>query len=330
MYLGENHVRNYPDNLSRNIGNLTDSAYFGKNEIIESYSAPDFRFASRIMINENYSVKLSYNQLRQYLFLMSNTIAVSPTDKWKLADNNLKPMKGQQFSIGLYNSRNKYNISVEAYYKLTENFIEYKNGANLIVNQYPETDILQGDMNSYGVEFMIKKSRGRFNGWFNYTYSRAFVKMDSEHTEEIINGGDWFNSNYDKPHAANLVMNYRFSRRFSVSTNLVYSTGRPVTYPVGAYEINDTYYPIYSERNEYRIPDYFRMDLSVKVEGNLASRKLAHGTWIFSIYNLTGRKNAYSVYFKTEKGQMNAYKLSIFGTPIVSLTYSFKLGNYAN
>ena len=331
LYLGPNDVKLYADDEIKSLENIVDTVSYSKNKIIESYSAPDIRVAARYILNDNLSVKFSFNQLKQYLLMLSNTIAISPTDKWKLSDSNIKPMDGNQYSLGIYSSvySGKYDFSVETYYKTVNNLLEYKNGANLVVNETPEIDVLQGILNTYGAEFMIKKTFGKFNGWINYTYSRSFVTVDSKHEEEKVNSGEAYPSNYDKPHALNLVANYKFSRRLSISSNVVYSTGRPITYPVGNYFQGNLRLPLYSKRNEYRIPDYFRVDFSLKLEGTLASKKFAHSMWIFSVYNLTGRKNAYSVYFKTEEEGLKGYKLSIFGAPIVSLTYSFKLGNYA-
>jgi|WetSurSiteA1Bulk_404760.scaffolds.fasta_scaffold00370_5 hypothetical protein len=331
LYLGPQQVRIYSDG-PKSPESIVDTAVYASNEIAKNYGAPDLRLAARYVIKDNFSVKMSFSQLRQYLFMLSNTIAIAPTDKWKLSDNNIKPMSGNQYSLGLYNSilGGKLDLSVEAYYKTVKNLVEYKDGANLSVNVTPEAEILQGDLRSYGIEFMISKPKGRFNGWLNYTYSRAIVTIDSPEPEARINNGESYPSNYDKPHALNIVANYKFSRRISVSSNIVYSTGHPITYPVGFFYQDNIKVPLYSKRNEYRIPDYFRMDFSVKLEGNLAARKFAHGTWIFSVYNLTGRKNAYSVYFKNVDELLQGYKLSVFGVPIVSLTYSFKLGNYAN
>ena len=332
QYLGPNDVKEYDANEPKSIENIVDTVSYSNNQVIESFGAPDFRIAARYILADNLSIKFSFNQLKQYLLMLTNTIAISPTDKWKLSDNNIEPMSGDQYSFGIYSSifNGQYNISVETYYKTAQNLVEYRDGANLVVNETPEIDILQGDLNTYGAEFMIKKTYGRLNGWLNYTYSRSLVTVNSEEPEERINDGEAYPSNYDKPHAVNLVANYKFSRRFSLSSNVVYSTGRPITYPVGNFFQGDLRLPLYSKRNEYRIPDYFRVDFSLKLEGTLASKKFAHSTWIFSVYNLTGRKNAYSVYFKSEESVLQGYKLSIFGVPIVSLTYSFKLGNYAN
>ena len=208
--------------------------------------------------------------------------------------------------------------------------IEYKNNTNLLINKIPETDILQGNLNSYGAECMLKKISGKFNGWVSYTYSRAIVKVDGERVDEKINFGKAYPANYDKPHALNLVANYKLSHRVSVSSNIVYSTGRPITFPAAVYYQQGIPIIHYSGRNEYRIPDYFRVDISVNVEGNLKSKKFKHSSWNFSVYNLLGRDNPYSVYFKQESWLINGYQLSIFGSPIFSLTYNFKLGSYEN
>ena len=189
------------------------------------------------------------------------------------------------------------------------------------MNDKIETVLLEGRGKAYGIELMVKKPMGKLNGWISYTYSRVFYRVDGTAPEEKINDGAWFPANHDKPHDFSLVQNFRFSRRFSISNNLVYSTGRPITYPVGKWG-NDLLY--YSKRNEYRIPDYFRWDFSANLDGNLKSKKLAHGSWSLSVYNVTGRFNVYSVYFKTEQGQVKGYMLSVFARPVMTLSYNFR------
>lgn len=331
-YLGEHQVFTYEPNMPLLENTIEDTLNFSDNEIVKSYQDLDFRIAAKYMLGSNASVKASYNRMHQYAFMLSNSIAISPTDKWKLCDYHIEPLEGDQYSIGLFTNffNNAIEFSAEAYMKKVKNLVEYKDGANLEVNTVPETEVLQGNLDAYGFEIMLKKPYGRFNGWVNYTYSSAKVLVDNAQPEEQINFGLEYPANYDKPHAVNLVLNYKFTRRVSVSANAVYSTGRPITYPTGIYYLNETQFMHYSKRNEYRIPDYFRLDMAVKIEGNLKSDKLAHGTWLFSVYNLTGRDNAYSVYFKSESGYVNGYKLSIFAVPIFSVSYNFKLGNYAD
>ncbi len=329
--LGEATVFEYMEGKPRTPGNITDTLYFSNNQVAQTYSGLDYRVGVTYLINPDMSVKASYNRLHQYIFMLSNTIALSPTDKWKLADFNIGPMAGDQFSVGYYANlgrKRMYEISIEAYYKKVNNLVEYKDGANLLVNEYPEQDIIQGKLDSYGIELMLKKTYGRLNGWVNYTYARSLVSAVDDKTGDFNNFGLEYPANWDKPHAFNLVVNYKLSKRLSVSTDVVYSTGRPVTYPTAIYYQDGQPVLHYSLRNEYRLPDYFRVDASVILEGNLKKKKFLHGSWIFSVYNLTGRKNAYSVYFTSEGGHIQSYKLSIFGVPIFSLTYDFKLGNY--
>jgi hypothetical protein len=171
---------------------------------------------------------------------------------------------------------------------------------------------------------MLKKSAGKVNGWISYTYSRSFLKTTGAYGAETVNNNQYYASNYDKPHSINFISNYKFSRRFNVSWNVVYSTGRPITIPIAKYTIEGTERVLYGPRNEHRIPDYFRSDISINIEGNHKVRKLAHSSWTLAIYNVTGRANAYSVYFVSEGGEIKGYKLSIFARPIPTITYNFK------
>lgn len=328
-YLGANSVYTYLPNSPMSASTIIDTLNFGNNKPIKSYGGLDYRLSVNYLLNTNMSVKASYNRLHQYIFMLTNTIALSPSDTWKLADYNIKPMVGDQFSLGVYASFGKtLEGSVEGYYKKVHNLVEYKDGADILTSKVVEWDVLQGDLDAYGIEFMIRKPFGKLNGWVNYSYSNSSVLVNNGITGENINFGKRYPSNFDHPHTFNLVANFKASRRLVLSGNLIYSTGRPITYPAAIYYLDGQEIFHYSNRNEYRIPDYFRIDIAVKVEGNLLSKKLAHGQFIFSVYNLTGRKNAYSVYFKGEEGKVVGYKMSIFGTQIFSLTYDFKLGNY--
>lgn len=331
-YLGPKTAYTYAEGEPKSIESITDTLYFQNNEMIKTYNGMDYRLGARYTISDRMSVKGSYNRLHQYIFMLTNTIAISPTDEWKLCDYNIKPMVGDQFSLGLYSNifSEILEFSVEGYFKNVQNLVEYKDGAEMVANEIPEIDVIQGRLKAYGIEFMVKKPLGRLTGWINYTYSRSKILANNEASGEKNNFGLSYPANYDKPHALNLVANYWLTKRLSISGNIVYSTGRPITYPTAIYYQNGMKLINYSLRNEYRLPDYFRIDLSVNLEGNLKAKKFAHGSWNFSVYNLLGRKNAYSVYFKSEEGVIKGYKLSIFGSPIFSITYNFKLGNYDN
>jgi hypothetical protein len=330
--LGPNEVYKYLPGQPKIAENVLDTFYFDNNAIIKNYSGLDYRFAATFLLNPDLSVKASFNTLHQYIFMLSNTVALSPTDKWKLCDYNIEPMEGNQFSLGVYSNlvAGLIETSVEGYYKKVNKLVEYKDGADLVVNEFPERDILQGQLDAFGIELMLKKPFGKWNGWINYTYASANVLVDNKITGEQNNFGKRYPANYDKPHSLNVVANYKVMKRLSFSGNLVYSTGRPITYPTSIYYQDGQKILSYSLRNEYRIPDYFRVDVSLTFEGNLRKKKKVHGSWVFSVYNLTGRNNAYSVYFKSESGMINGYKMSIFGSPIFSVTYDFKLGNYAD
>ena len=330
--MGPAEVFTYSANAPKNPLNIIDTVSYGPGTPTKSYSGPDFRFAANLRTGPSSSVKLSYNRTRQYLFLLTNTIAIAPTDQWKLADYHISPPYGDQYSAGFFKDFPAKGIqaSAEIYLKKIHNIVEYKQSADIIGSQYIEQDILQGTQDAYGIELMLEKERGQLNGWISYTLSKTEITVDGANPWERINGGESYPANYDKPHALNVVLNYRLNRRLSFSGNVVYATGRPVTYPVSSYYLRGQQIVSYSQRNTYRLPDYFRIDLSFNLEGNLKARKNVHSYWMFNIYNLTGRKNAYSVYFRSEEGQLNSYRMAIFGTAIISLSWNFKFGNYAS
>ncbi len=330
-YLGPSDIYSYQENSAYELENIIDTLSYSSGKTIKHYSGPEIRAAFNYTFSKNFSVKWSYNRMRQYLFMLSNTASISPTDRWKLTDPFIAPPISDQISLGLYKNLNNSSIetSAEVYYKKGQNIIEYKDGVNMTFDPDIETLVLQGDQTAWGMEFFIRRNTGRLNGWLSYTYARSIIQVDGDEDWQRINNGLAYPANYDKPHAFTAVGNYKISRRFSLSSNIVYNSGRPITYPTGYLFTNDYQVVNYSQRNEFRIPEYFRVDLSLNIEGNLKKRKLAHSSWMFSVYNLTGRRNAYSVYFTNDRGRIKGYKLSIYGEPIFTISYNFKLGNYA-
>lgn len=326
QYLGPRDVYVYDNGVPREKTSITDTVRYGSGKSIADYSGAEPRFSLRYSLTKNASLKLSYNRMRQYIQMLSNTTAIQPTDIWKLSDRHIRPQMGDQYSIGIYKNLKGglIEVSLEGYYKTLQNTIDYKGGATLLLNHYIETDVLEAKGKAYGIEWMIKKSSGKLNGWVTYTYSRSFLKTGSAFPSETVNKGEYYPSNFDKPHAVNFIGNYKFSRRFNFSLNLVYNTGRPITLPIAVYNVNGTPRVLYSDRNQYRIPDYFRSDISINIEGNHKVRKLAHSSWTFAVYNLTGRANAYSVYFVSQNNAIRGYKLSVFARPIPTITYNFK------
>ncbi|MBO9703153.1 MAG: TonB-dependent receptor [Sporocytophaga sp.] len=325
-YLGPKDIHVYQDGLPKSVYSVSDTISYQGGKNIKTYLGPEFRLSGRYMITDNVSVKLGYNTLRQYIHMLSNTATISPTDIWKLSDPNIKPTTGDQISLGLYKNirKNTIEASVELYRKRMKNYLDYRAGAKLIQNHHVETEVINTEGNSYGAEFLVKKNSGKLNGWISYTYSRIFLRMNDPLQGELVNNGKWYPANFDKPHDFTFVGNYKFSRRFSTSLNCTYSTGRPVTLPIATYNMAGGQRIAYGDRNQYRIPDYFRIDLSLNIEGNHKIKKLSHSSWTIAVYNLTGRKNVYSVYFTNDNGKIQGYKLSIFGQPIPTITYNFR------
>ncbi len=325
-YLGPKTIYLYAPDKPLSPETITGEEEYGKGKFIKTYHGPEYRFSMRYTLNNQNSVKFGINRMRQYIQLISNTAAVSPLDTWKLSDPYIRPQIGDQISLGYYKNfrHNTIEASFEVYYKKAQNLVEWKGGAKLVLNEQLETDMISGKGKAYGVEILFRKKVGKLNGWVSYTYSRSLIQAKGKYPEEQINGGIFYPTNYDKPHDFTMISNYRFTRRFSFSFNLTYSTGRPITYPVAKYYFENGYRIHYSDRNQFRIPDYFRMDASLNLEGNHKIRKLAHSSWTLAVYNLTGRKNVYSIYFVTGNGVINGYKLSIFGQAIPTLTYNFK------
>ncbi|CAG5070099.1 hypothetical protein DYBT9623_02839 [Dyadobacter sp. CECT 9623] len=326
QYLGPRSVNTYVPGLPIDYiyQNGVQEYKSGKN--IKTYGGPEFRASVRYSVFDNLSLKFSYNTLRQYIHLLTNTMTVSPTDIWKLSDPYIKPQIGDQLSLGLYRNfrGNKIEVSLEGYYKNIQNFLDYKGGDSLIMNHNIEAAVLNTKAKAYGVEFMIKKMTGKLNGWLGYTYARTLLRAIDRESPDAPNDGNFYPSNYDKPHDFTLISNYRLSHRFSVSFNFTYSTGRPYTPPIGKYIIDGAQRVYYADRNQFRIPDYYRTDLAMNIEGNHKIRKLAHSSWTLAVYNLFGRKNPTSVYFQTVGGRVNGYQLSIFGQPIPTITYNFR------
>jgi len=325
-YLGPQKVYSYIDGLPKEIVTISDSTEYAKGKFINTYHGPEVRLAMRFTLSDSASIKIGYNTLRQYIHLLSNTTSISPTDIWKLSDPNIKPQLGEQFSIGFYRNfrANTIEASVELYFKRMKNFLDYKSGASLVMNHHIETDVINTKGRSYGAEFLIRKLTGKLNGWLSYTYSRTELRMDDSTAGQLINNGNWYPANFDKPHNLNLIANYKFSHRYSISLNTIYSTGRPITLPIAVFNLAGSQRLYYSERNQYRIPDYLRADFSINIEGNHKIKKLTHNSWSVGVYNLLARKNPYSIYFTEENGAVKGYQLSIIGTAIPYVTYNFR------
>ncbi len=297
-----------------------------RHEIAASYINPDLRLSATYKIAERHTLKLGFNTLHQYIHKVSNTVIMSPTDTWMLSNAKVKPQRGWQASAGYFwqSPSRDYELSAEVYYRGMDNYLTYRSGAQLVMNAHLEKDVVGMQGKAYGLELQLSKSAGKLNGWISYTYSRASLRQTKQNGAVLINNGAWYPAEYDSPHIIKLVGNYKFTRRYSTSVNIDYSTGRPYTAPVAQYYDHklDIIVPQYSARNRIRMPDYFRVDWSFNIE---PSHHLTNQTrsWLtIGVYNLLGRKNAYSIYFRYDQKQIQGYKLSIFGAPIPYISYN--------
>ncbi|RYG02627.1 MAG: TonB-dependent receptor, partial [Chitinophagaceae bacterium] len=325
-FLGPKDVNSYAPGLPKEPDNATGTTSYARGKNIKTYQGPEYRLGIRYSLTQSFSVKAGYNSSRQYIHMLSNTTAISPTDIWKLSDPNIRPQYGDQVSLGFYKNfkNNTIETSLEVYYKRIKDYLDYKSGAELIMNHTIETDVINTKGKAYGIEMMVKKPTGKLNGWISYTYSRILLRMDDANAGEVINGGKYYPANYDKPHDLTVVSNYRFTHRFSVSLTASYSTGRPITVPIGRYYYGGSQRALFADRNSQRIPDYFRTDISMNLDGNHKVNQKTHNSWTFGLYNLTGRRNPYSVYFVSENGVINGYRLSIFGSVIPFVNYTVR------
>jgi hypothetical protein len=325
-YLGPKDINTYVPGMPKTEDNITGRQTFGSWNFIKTYGGPEYRLSFRYIFADQYSLKAGFNTQRQYIHMLSNTTIMAPTDTWKLSDPNIKPQAGSQVSLGVYRNIPKatVEISFELYYKKLKDYLDYKSGAQLIMNDHIETDVINTKGDAYGAEFLLKKLSGKLNGWLSYTYSRIKLRQDDPLAGEVINLGRPYPAIYDKPHDVTFIGNYRINKRLSFSFSATYSTGRPITVPIGKYYYSGGYRTLYGPRNGHRIPDYFRTDFSVNIEGNHKVKQKTHNSWTFGLYNITGRKNPYSVYYVSQDGVINGYKLSIFGSAIPFLTYNIR------
>ncbi len=298
----------------------TDSAKYSSGQFVKTYINPEPRFNATFLLNEVSSVKASYDRNVQNLHLLSNSTSSSPTDLWIPSSNNVKPEIADQFSIGYYRNflNNKYEFSVETYYKVMQNQIDYKNGAQLNLNQNVENELLFGKGMSYGAEFFVKRKFGKLTGWLAYTLSKTELQIPG------VNNGAWYPARQDITNDVDIVAIYDLNAKWSFSATWIYNTGYPVTFPSGKYQVNDNVIYYYTSRNGYRMPAYDRMDVGATYK----CKKHPHyqAEWSFSIYNVYDRWNAYTITFQQNPNnaqQTQTLLTSLFGI-IPSISYNFK------
>lgn len=302
-------------------GDITGTATYASGKTVKSYVNLEPRISAGYQLSEASSVKVSYNRNTQNIHLLSNSTTSSPTDLYVMSSNNIKPEIADQVAAGWYHNfkDNLFEFSAEVYYKWLQNQIDYKDGAQLIVNENVESQLTFGQGRAYGLELFLKKKYGRFNGWIGYTLSRTENKFDA------INNGNYYPARQDRPNDLSLVGIYQLNKRWSFSSAFIYQTGNAVTYPTGKYDVGGLTTFSYSERNGYRKPDNHRLDIGATLEGKPHLKY--HSSWTFSIYNVYGHRDPYSITFRDSKTVPNtteAAATSIFATPIPSATWNFK------
>ncbi|MBT0812152.1 TonB-dependent receptor [Litoribacter ruber] len=326
--LGPNETGMYEEGQPRNQNTFIGNRTYENNEVITRYGGLEPRLGIRFATGENSSLKLSFNRNLQYIHLLSNTMASAPVDLWKLSDYHVGPQESLQYALGYYQNfkENIIESSVEVYYKDFPNILEFKDGATLLMNPNLEQELLGGIGHAYGAEFFLKKRHGKLTGWISYGFSRTMRQVVSEFEEETINQGEFFPSNWDQPHDLSVVATYQLTRRLSFSGNFNYRSGRPITLPTSIYTINDNIVIDYSHRNQGRIPDYHRMDLSLTYDGNQRKSSTYKSNVTLALYNVYARRNPFSWFFSpTGAGTVpRSYRLAVIGTMIPSVTYNFQ------
>ncbi|MBC7920073.1 MAG: TonB-dependent receptor [Ferruginibacter sp.] len=320
--VGPRTVYAYQEGVPRDSTTIAGATDYAKGQVTQAYGGWEPRVSLRLGLGENNAVKLSYNRMRQYIHLISNTTAISPVDFWKASDPFVPPQVADQWAVGFFRNYRDHAIetSVEAFYKDITDLVEYQNGATLLMNPTLEADLLRAKGRAYGAELSIQKNKGDLTGQVSYTYSRSLVAVRTTFPEEQVNEGESYPSNYDKPHNLALSAQYALGKGWTFAGNFVYSTGRPATYPDGQYVYNGALVSSYARRNADRIPDTHRLDVSFSRDSRRSKEQQRYSTLVFSLYNLYARKNPYSIYFTRSTTTTKSYRLSVLGTVIPSLT----------
>ena len=329
-YLGKGTAYEYADGIPGERRYATSATEYDDWESIKTYYNFEPRLSLQMQLSSNNSIKASYNRTTQYIHLVSNTTAATPVDIWTPSTNNIRPSTADQVAFGYFQNLNDntYELSAEVYYKTMNNLVDYIDGADLLLNQFIEGDLIEGEGRAYGIELMAKKTKGKFNGWLSYTLART------ERQTPGINGGEWYASRFDQLHNLSLTGFYEINDRWTTSANFAFNTGSPTTFPTTRYTIQGFVVPhnANEERNNVRLPNYHRLDLSITRKGKIKEGKRWTGDWVFSVYNVYNRKNAFSIFFAQEDGRIpigssvntDAYRLSVIGNFIPSVSYNFK------
>jgi hypothetical protein len=309
-------------------GTIVGETDYKKSDQIADFGNLEPRLALSYQLNKVSSVKAAYTRTAQYIHLLSNTTSVTPLDVWTPSGQYVKPQLADQYSFGYFkNFKNKaYSLELETYYKTIDNRLDYIDGSDLIGTNTIETEVLSGKSRAYGLELMLRKNKGRFTGWLAYTLSKSEQRtLGGKAGGPGINNGDWYRSAHDRTHDISITGSFKLNDKWTLSSNLIFQTGRPVTYPNGQYQYEDLSIASYADRNADRLSSYHRLDVSASYKPNRKPNSKWKGEWVFGLYNLYNRQNAASVSFgqNIETGANEATRTAIFGI-VPSVTYNFK------
>lgn len=330
--LGPDITYRYQSEQAPSSETLTDSSQTPAGQFSATFGNLEPRLSVRWALSERTSLKLGIGRMVQYLQLLSNTAAALPADRWKLADTHLRPQIADQVSLGYFHHlpNAAVEVSVEGFYKWLSGVTDFRGNVPLLLNPYPETAVLQGSGFARGLEVFIRRNSGLLTGWLSYTFSQTRFRVAGSSPAEAVNKGQYYPAGYDRPHVLNAVLNHKLSSRVSLSLNGVYTSGRPVTYPVAKLYLGNRIVPYYTDRNQNRLPDYLRADVGLTITNRREGGRRFESEWNLSLYNVLGRRNAYSIYVQTTPlyaeyyNPVKAYKLSILGTVIPSVNYTIR------
>jgi len=326
--IGPAIIQEYQPDQIKSSASVIGERTFGDGDKIIGYNGLEPRLSLRYSLNENSSIKAGFNRSFQYLNQISNTSSSTPVDIWQLADYHIKPQQAYNYSLGYFKNfkDGKITSSLTGFYRDLDRAVEYKDFAELLLNPNIERELVDATGRSYGAELNFELQSDNSNFILNYTYSRSERQVLASPTQNAVNNGSWFPSNFDKPHALNVTWSNKIGKISDLVLNFTFSTGRPTTAPIGSFRVDNlSNIPIYSDRNVFRIPDYHRLDLSYNIGPfGRPGGKVEHRV-SFSIYNLYSRKNAYSVFFRQEPfSKVSAFRVAVLGAAFPAVTYNFK------
>ncbi len=323
---GEENIAIYDPNLPQTQNSIVGNRRVKNNEISKTYFGLEPRISLKYDVNDQKAFKAGYNRMFQYIHTINSQTITLPNDTWKPSGEHIAPLEVNQFSAGYaYDTKDQsYNFSIEGYYKTFDNLIVYKNGARLGVFDNLETELVAAKGFSYGLEVAAHKNNGKLTGNINYTYSISKRKTKSNFSSEQINNNTYFPSNFDRPHIFNITANYKLSKKWEVGAFFTYQTGRPITQPNGRVTFDGDAFIIYSDRNAFRIPDTHRADISFTYTPTDNPKTNWKGSWNFGLYNVYGRKNAFSINSVFDDNQLETSQISFIAAPIPFISYNFK------